>query len=190
MSYILFDNDLYASIRAETLPAVRDGELDMQYLAEKCPILRSVYYEALRLRKRDLAFRKVEQDTEIGGKLLRGGNFAIVPVCQLHDNEDVFGSDASRFSPDRFLKRQDLTGSPSYRPYGGGKTYCPGRFFAMQEIFGFVALLIHRLDVQLASPGQCFPIPDEGLLTLGISRPVPGSDLWVTLSDKSVVSGG
>ncbi len=135
--------------------------------------------------QRDLAFRKVEQDIEVGGKLLRGGNFAIVPVCQLHDNVDVFGTDASSFQPDRFLKRQDLTGSPSYRPYGGGKTYCPGRFFAMHEIFGFVALLIHRLDVQLASPGQCFPIPDEGLPTLGISRPVPGSDLWITLSDKS-----
>ena len=187
MSYILFDHTLYDSIRQETLPAVQDGNLDLQYLADKCPLLRSVYLEALRLRKRDLAFRKVEHDTEIGGKLFRGGNFAIVPVCQLHDNEDVFGSDAVTFRPERFLKQAHLTSSPAYRPYGGGKTYCPGRFFAMQEIFGFLALQIHRFDVQLASPGQSFPVPDESLLTLGISRPVPGSDIWITLSNKQCI---
>ncbi|KAI9878024.1 MAG: hypothetical protein M1830_002144 [Pleopsidium flavum] len=184
MSYILFDKELYASIRTETLPAVQNDDLDLQYLANNCPRLRSVYHEALRLRKRDLAFRKVEHDTEIGGKLLRRGNFAIVPVCQLHDNEDVFGSDALDFRPERFLEQQDLTSSLSYKPYGGGKTYCPGRFFAMQEIFGFVALQIHRFDVQLASPVQKFPIPDESLLTLGVSRPVPASDVWVTLVNR------
>lgn len=184
MSYILLDQTLYASIRKETLPAVQDGDLNLQYLANECPLLRSVYLEALRLRKRDLAFRKVEYDTEIGGKLLRGGNFAIVPVCQLHGNEEVFGSDAINFRPERFLKQGDLTSSPAYRPYGGGRTYCPGRFFAMQEVFGFVALQIHRFDVQLALPGQGIPVPDESLLTLGVSRPVPGSDIWVTLSNK------
>jgi cytochrome P450 len=183
MSYILFDKKLYDSIRAETLPAVQNDGLDLQYLANECPLLRSIYHEALRLTKRDLAFRKVEQDTEIGGKVLRGGNFAIVPVCQLHDNEDVFGSDARTFRSERFLKHQDLTNNQSFKPYGGGKTYCPGRFFAMQEIFGFVALAIHRFDIQLAFPAQRFPVPDESLLTLGVSRPVPGSDVLVTMSN-------
>lgn len=184
MSYILFDRELYDSVRAETLPAVQNDNLDLQYLANECPLLRSVYLEALRLRKRDLAFRKVERDTEIGGKLLRGGNFAIVPVCQLHENQDVFGSDASAFRPERFLKDQGLINNASFKPYGGGKTYCPGRFFAMQEIFGFVALAIHRFKIQLALPGQFFPIPDESLLTLGVSRPVPGSDVLVVMSDS------
>ena len=144
--------------------------------------MRAIYYEALRLKKRDLAFRKVDRDTIIGGKLLRGGNFAIVPVCQLHDNREEFGLDASVFAPERFLKRPDLISSPSYKPYGGGKTYCPGRFFALQEIFGFVTLLIHRFDIQLAPPLQKFPSPDESILTLGVSRPVPGSDVRVALS--------
>ena len=185
MAYLLFDKELYNAIREETLPAVQENDLDMQYLANNCPRLRSVYYEALRLNKRDFAYRKVERDTEIGGKLLRGGNFAIVPVCQLHDNEDTFGSDALAFCPERFLKQQDLTSSPGYKPYGGGKTYCPGRFFAMQELFGFVALLIHRFDVQLATSSvQSFPIADEWSLTLGVSRPLPGSDVWITLADN------
>lgn len=162
---------------------MQNDALDMDYLCNHCPHLRAVYHEALRCKKRDLAFRKVERDTKIGDKLLRAGNFAIVPVCQLHENEEVFGRDALEFCPDRFLKQQDLVSSSSYRPYGGGKTYCPGRFFAMQEIFGFVALLIHRFDVQLASSRQNFPVQDESLLTLGVSRPVPGSDVWVKVSN-------
>jgi cytochrome P450 len=188
ISYIIFDRDLHDSILAETLPAVQNDDLDLQYLASQCPLLRAVYFEALRLRKRDLAFRKVEYDTEIGGKLLRGGNFAIVPVCQLHDNEEVYGSDAKIFRPERWLKDQDLTSNQSFRPYGGGKTYCPGRFFAMQEIFGFVALLLHRFDIQLASPGQDFPVPDESMLTLGVSRPLPGSDVLIALSNNQCKS--
>lgn len=68
---------------------------------------------------------------------------------------------------------------PSYKPYGGGKAYCPGRFFAPQEIFGFVALLVHLFDIQLDSEwmkrvtrtgGSCFPEADDSLLTLGVSR--------------------
>jgi cholesterol 7alpha-monooxygenase len=188
MSYILFDHELHESIRAETQGAIQNDELDMQYLANNCPQLKAVYNESLRRTKRDLAFRKVEHDTEIGGKLLRGGNFAIVPVCQLHDNEDEFGPDASAFRPDRFLKQQHLASSSSYKPYGGGKTYCPGRFFAMQETCAFVTVLIHRFNIQLASPRQqSFPVPDETNLTLGVSRPVPGSDVWVTLlSNESI----
>ena len=137
----MLTNDFEAMNRNETLPAVLDNSLDLQYLASNCPRLRAVYHEALRLRKRDLAFRKVERDTVMSEKLLRGGNFAIVPVCQLHDNKDEFGLDASIFAPERFLKRQDLISNPSYKPYGGGKTYCPGRFFAMQEIFGFSSIV-------------------------------------------------
>ena len=147
MAYILFDKVLYDMVREETIPAVQNDDLDMQYLANHCPRLRAAYYEALRLRKRDFAYREVEHDTKIGGKVLRGGKFAIVPVCQLHDNKDTFDSDALAFHPERFLKERDLTSSPGYKPYGGGKTYCPGRFFAMQELLGFVALLIHRFDV-------------------------------------------
>lgn len=152
----------------------------------ECPRLRATYYEALRLRKRDLGFRKVDQDTNIGGKVLRGGNLGLIPVCQLHDNNEVFGNDANQFNPDRFYKQPDLANSIEYKPYGGGKTYCPGRFFAMQEIFGFLAVMIGRYNIRLdcsLKQNQTFPIPDESSLTLGVSRPVPGSDVWVELSN-------
>ena len=177
------DPKLYTQIRSETAPAVQDENVDLRYLVEDCHQLKSVYYEVLRLTKMDPAFRNLESDMHVGGKLLRKGNLAIVPVCQLHTNEVVYGNDADRFLPDRFLDDPKLPNNQSYRPFGSGRTYCPGRFFAMQEIFGLVAVMLNRLDIRLADSSQTFPVADESLLTLGIYRPLPGSDLLVTLSN-------
>ncbi|KAF2851333.1 cytochrome P450 [Plenodomus tracheiphilus IPT5] len=188
MSYILFDSDLYTALVAETSPAISDnGDIDMSYLAKNCPLLHSVYSEALRLRKRDLAFRQVETDTHIGGKVLRGGNLALVPICQLHDDRSVFGKDAGTFHATRFQKEASFQNCPSYKPYGGGKTYCPGRFFAMQEIFAFVAVLLNRYSIQKQQECRRFPKPDEASLTLGVSRPLPGEDLQVHLTNPKLL---
>lgn len=178
----MFDKNLHAALIEETSTAIDGGGVDMDYLAQHCPLLCSVYNEALRLRKRDLAFRKVEKDTEIGNKVLRGGNFALVPVCQLHDDGGIFGMNAEHFDARRFEKHSELTGCNSFKPYGGGKTYCPGRFFAMQEIFAFVAVMLNRYHVHLDSLGQAFPRPDESSLTFGVSRPLPGEDLRIVLT--------
>jgi cytochrome P450 len=188
MSYILFDPDLYNALVAETSPAIRDnGDINMPYLAKNCPLLCSVYSEALRLRKRDLAFRQVETDTHIGGKVLRGGNLALVPMCQLHDDRSVFGEDASIFDATRFKRETGFQNCTSYKPYGGGKTYCPGRFFAMQEIFAFVAIMLNRYGIQKQQDCRRFPKPDESSLTLGVSRPLPEEDLQVHLTNPQVV---
>jgi cholesterol 7alpha-monooxygenase len=183
MAYILFDDKLQASIKAETAAAVKKDEVDMQHLVQSCPRLNSVYHEVLRMTKRDFSFRKVERDTEVGGRLLRKGHIAMIPASELHSNQAVFGTDSAAFQPDRFLHNPSLATHASYRPFGGGKNYCPGRFFAAQEIFGFVAVLLHRLDIRLEPGRQSFPTPDESLLTLGVSRPLPGSDVWVTLAN-------
>lgn len=183
MSYILFDRNVHTALLEEIAPAIgSDGDINMDYLAQHCPLLRSIYNEALRLRKRDLAFRKVETDTAVGSKVLKGGNFALVPVCQLHDDKTVFGSDADRFDASRFEKQSGLAGYASFKPYGGGKTYCPGRFFAVQEIFAFVAVMLNRYQIELEEPGQAFPRPDESSLTLGVSRPLDGEDVKVVLT--------
>jgi cytochrome P450 len=191
MSYILFDPDLYTALVVETLPAIgENGDIDMAYLAQNCPLLCSVYSEALRLRKRDLAFRQVETDTHIGGKVLRGGNLALVPMCQLHDDRSVFGEDAEAFHATRFQNKTNFQSCTSYKPYGGGKTYCPGRFFAMQEIFAFVAVMLNRYGIQKHQGCRQFPKPDESSLTLGVSRPLPGEDLEVYLTNPKATENG
>ena len=194
LAYILFDGALHNIIREETAPAVQDDGIDLAYLASSCPRLQAVYREALRLTKRDVAIRRVIGDTVINGKILRAGNSAIVPTCQLHDSASVFGTDRGTFDANRFLENPDLASNPSYKPYGGGRTQCPGRFFAVPEIFGFIALLLHRWDIGLdpaeidgekASENQKFPRKDESTLTLEVSRPLPEDKVMVRLTYRS-----
>jgi hypothetical protein len=47
------------------------------------------------------------------------------------------------------LKRKDLGRSPSFKPSGGGATYCSGRFLAQREALVFVTVLLSRFDVGL-----------------------------------------
>ncbi|RAH84983.1 cytochrome p450 [Aspergillus japonicus CBS 114.51] len=182
LAHILYDPTLRELIQEETVPAVGpNGKVDMAYLRQNCPRLSSIYHEVLRLTKRDAVLRRVVQDTELGGKQFRKGSFAIIPSCQLHDSLETYGHDSLLFNPERFLKRPELTQDPAYFPYGGGVYYCPGRHFATLEIFAFVAVMLNRFDVHLAWPKQEFPRKDESVLTFGISRPLPGDDLYVVL---------
>jgi hypothetical protein len=92
------------------------------------------------------------------------------------------------------LNDKKLAQNPSYRPFGGGVTYCPGRFLAKQEIFMALAFLLCRNDVQLAevegeggkAGGQKFPRMDELKPGIGIIGPVAGNDLIVRLTPKAV----
>ena len=197
LAYILFDKNLYAIIRSETAPAIHGNDIDMSYLNNNCPHLKSLYYEVMRITKRDIAIRKVTHETSMNGKLLRPGNSVLVPICQLHDSESAFGLDHTTFNPNRFLKNPNLASSSNYKPFGGGRTYCPGRYFALPEIFAFVALLLHRWEIELepvsanrqptSDDWQLFPRKDESTLTMGVSRPVPQDKIWVRLMYKAPV---
>lgn len=44
---------------------------------------------------------------------------------------------------------KDLARSKSFRPFGGGTTYCPGRFVARQEVYMFVVVVLHRFRIEV-----------------------------------------
>lgn len=113
----------------------------------------ALYYEVLRLATSSVSVRDVKAQARIGGKLLRAGNRVLLPYRQMLFDGNVFGEDAETFNPDRFLSDRKLNNSLSFRPFGGGATYCPGRFLAKAEVLTFVALVICRFDLELADNG-------------------------------------
>lgn len=190
MAYVLHDEQLLKNILEEVTPAVEEGLKDLEYRLERCPRLDSIYNEVLRLTASSSSVRTVLSTTEIGGKQLRKGTKVLIPYRQLHFNEDVFGKDAKHFDPERFLKNKDLTRNSCYRPFGGGTTYCPGRFLAKREVMTFIALALYRFDISLASdPGgpvkkvgsskPDFPMLEEQKPCLGIMGPVKGCDVYL-----------
>jgi cytochrome P450 len=61
------------------------------------------------------------------------------------------------FYPERFLKTDSGTGIPTFTldgssgklfPFGGGKTICPGRVFAKQEVLGAVAMVLLEFEIE------------------------------------------
>ena len=198
LSYLLYDPKLKDQIRTETANAISDDTVEVTRLMDHCPKLEALFFEVLRMSTASASVRSIISPTKIGSKTLRPGNRLLIPYRQLHYNEEVFGEDVNDFNGQRFLRNKDLTHHPSYRPFGGGATFCPGRFIARQEVNIFIALVLHRFDIELAkkveknaSGGngrlqQGFPRSEDSTPCLGIMGPVQGEDVIVNVMPRSV----
>lgn len=91
-----------------------------------------------------------------------------LPISELHFNNEAWGKNADSFAPNRFVENPKLAKSLAFRPFGGGTTQCPGRFYARRAISAFIALLVSRYELEAES--ESFPTADP-------SRPSPGAIL-------------
>lgn len=189
MARLLYDENLKNLVEGEIQAAWQEsGALDIKYLVANCPHLDSVFYESLRLNGGAMISRMVLRKTSIGGKVLQTGNGILMPSRQLHTNEAVWGVGCARkFDALRFMRNKSLTRHSSFRPFGGGGTYCPGRVLAKEEVYGFVAILLHQYEMRIAS-GQGkkgenppFPLLDDTTPGLGITGPVKCMDIIVNM---------
>lgn len=174
------------AFRQESGPAF-DGDtlLDPFYIQDplKCPQIDHIWHETLRLSAWAASVRLITEDTVIGGKLMRRGNRVMVPHRLLHFDEDVFGEATDVFRPERW-QDDSLPRSPSWKPFGAGKTMCSGRFLARFSVTIFVATLLRRFDVEIVGNAP-FPQADKGRPVLGIMSIVEGQDFTVRLSPRA-----
>ena len=150
MANIIFDSIVLTTLRDESASAYHNNEIELSYLMDHCPHFEAMYRETMRVVNGALSARKIVARTPMGNKVLRSGNTILIPFRQLHYNKDAFGNDPGTFSPNCFLKEKYLKNSWSFKPFGGGVNYCPGRFLAKQEMLYFVALFLHRSDFEFA----------------------------------------
>lgn len=100
-------------------------------------------------------------------------------------DEEVFGPNPEKFDAGRFITKPSLAKDPSFRPFGGGLTYCPGRFMAQKEITTLVVLLFGNLGVTLHDANPKFPTMETRKPCLGMMGPVSGEDLLVKIKRGS-----
>ena len=178
LSYMIYDPKLLQAIREETAPSItEDGKVDMQTLLNNSPLLDAAFHETLRVTSVNSSARNIEAPVIVDHRTLQTDGKIMMPYRQLHLDESVFGPETKNFDPDRFLKNKDLSRSPSFKPFGGGSTYCSGRFIAKREVMAFIALTIYLYDLRLKNPEQAFPTMDETKPTLGIMDPVVANRL-------------
>lgn len=199
LSYTLYHPHLQAGILTETKAAIHPedaqgggggggGGLDVDYLTTHCPLLDAVFNETLRLVAASTSIRNVIAPTSIGSKLLLPNSRLLMPYRPMHFSSQIFGPDTAEFNPGRFLENPALSKHPGFRPWGGGSTFCPGRFLARREICAFVVAFLHRFCAEvLVESGEgegkgAFPRRDEVTPNLGIMEPVKGDDLRVRIT--------
>ncbi len=181
LSHIVFDPALMKSIQMETESGIRDGKVNITHLLDHCPHLDAAFDETLRLYGNASSARNVLAPTTVGNKILQPGHKFLLPYRQLHFDPAVFGADVKTFNAQRFLDNSALGRSPSYRPFGGGITYCSGRFIARREVYAFVALVLKRFDVAVQDSKRHFPRLDETTPSLGVMGPISGDDVMLTI---------
>jgi cytochrome P450 len=197
LAYMLHHPELLAAIRAEVADATSAASPTAcaDQLSTTCPLLVALYHEILRLVTSSVSVRNVATDVTVGGKLLRKGGRIIIPYRQMLFNRDVFGADAGEFNVERFLANKSLASNPSFRPYGGGTTYCPGRFLAKTEVLSAVAVAAARFDMELVTEGYQgrgvgFPLLEMKKPCLGIMGPVDGDDVVVRVRIRAPEKSG
>ena len=148
-AHIVCNDSLYKDVSAEIKPAVkRDGSLNIDHLTNKCVTLNAVWSECLRLYTVSAVVRNAVEPAVVGGKTIHPGNQVMAPFRFFHLNNDIFGDDALNFSTERWLTNKALSNTKGYYPFGGGKTLCPGRTIAKQEVFSFIATALTRFEVE------------------------------------------
>ncbi|OTA56766.1 putative cytochrome P450 [Hypoxylon sp. EC38] len=106
--------------------------------------------EILRYRSMGTSVREVMEDTYLDQWLLKKGAMLQMPSRIIHQDAELWGPNVADFNPRRFLaeEKQNRPRGICFWAFGGGKTLCPGRHFATNEILAVVALFIVRLDIK------------------------------------------
>lgn len=183
LAYILFEERLRNAVKSEVNAAWKSGELDIKFLCANAPVLNNTFHECLRLDAGAMMGRKVSAPTRIGNKILKPGASILIPSRQLHSNEDVWGASHKDFDVERFAKDEGLLKHSSYRPFGGGVSFCPGRKIAKEQVFALVAILVNRFDIAINKAKRPeFPRTDVSTPALGVLAPAKGMDILVDLS--------
>ncbi|KAL2203085.1 cytochrome P450 [Sarocladium strictum] len=149
-----------------------DDHLSIGLIQDGCPTLVAVYRECLRLGSENFSVRLVKEDVMLNDQYyLKKGGVVQIAGGAMHLDKTIWGDDVAEFNHRRFLGISKSNGSnfhpAAFRSFGGGKTLCPGRHFATNEILCFAALIVKSYD--LASPGgNKLEVPEKNDLVMPV----------------------
>ena len=149
-----------------------------------CDYLESAVNETLRLAGSPMIVRKCKQPTELvlndGRSLIVESNETVAWLAAVTHRDPKLFPEPDKFIFDRFLHKNADTIS-GFTPFGGGKSICPGRFFARNEIKICVALLLRFFDYKLL---EIKTVPKQKVHRVGFGVAPPDHDVSIVYRYK------
>ncbi|KAI5866363.1 cytochrome P450 [Durotheca rogersii] len=210
LAHAYADAALLAAARREVEAALEPAEeegggsrrrLSIAALRDRCPALAATYRECLRLGSDTYSTRLVREDTLLAGRhWLRRGAVVQVAGGVMHADARIWGADAAAFDHRRFLegpeaeakkRNKNKVHPAAFRAFGGGKTLCPGRHFATNEILALVALVVLQFDARAPDGGPIeVPRKNDGVLPVHVLEPVRPVEVVISERADGFAAGG
>lgn len=196
-------------VRASLLPATEvsgpRATLSVRRLITS-PLLQSIFHEVLRMYVDVLVAREIKQDLELpldaqdksqGSLLLKKDSVVIAPSIPNHYDQAFFKDPpADQFYAERFLVPESREGEETRYtfsagdsrmrlwPWGGGKSICPGRVFAKQEVLAAVAMVLLSFQIEAADIDG-YEVPGLSACYSGSGTIVPNADVKVIIRRRT-----
>lgn len=179
------DMSLLDTVRAEVKHAIQiseeqegPGHLSITAIKDHCATLTAVFRESLRIGSENFSVRLIKEDTMLADKyFLKKGAVVQISGGVIHSDKSIWGDDVETFNPGRFLGQRAKSAGfhpAAFRGFGGGKTLCPGRHFATNEILAFAAMIVSAFDI--TSPhGEPPAVPAKNDRVMPVHILEPGS---------------
>ncbi|KAL9073674.1 MAG: hypothetical protein Q9157_004648 [Trypethelium eluteriae] len=156
----------YSKLTAEVDAAISDGTLSMPITyreAVKLSYLNACVNEGMRLHPS--VGLHMPRIVPPGGATISGFHFPAgyrigINAATVQYDEEIFGSDAYSFNPDRWIKGDALRMERAIIVFGTGPRTCIGKNISLSEIYKLVPQIVRDFEIRLVEPEKGWKTTD------------------------------
>lgn len=186
--YQLMKNpDVYEALQQEIDEAYREGRMSEPVRfaeALKLPLLCAVVKEAMRIHPAvQLSMGRIvpSEGMELCGKFIAGGSWVGMNGAVIQFDTSIFGADADRFRPTRWLEPGAANMDKHMLAFGAGTRTCIGKNISLAELHKLTPQVLRHFDLELTDKDRAWKTTNTWICKQDIGL--------VRLTKRSVSSG-